>query len=213
MKILIASDFALIRNGIQNILIQQFDRVELGEASSADELLPVLQREHWDTLLLDEYLQEGKGVDMVCRIREKLPQLPIMLMNFQRQYQSAVHAIRAGVRGYLTRYDIPEHLPDAIQKVLNGGRYLSPSITERLAEAVHNERCVKEIHELLSDREWNIMLMLGQGKSPKRIAYDLHLSIKTISTYRGRALKKMKMQNNAEFISYAVKHNLIQSRY
>lgn len=208
IRVLIGTEFSLIREGLKSILHSNFDQIAIGEAAAAWDLLELLRTQHWDILLLDTQLCEEKGIELLTEMRKGKPQLAIIMMTFQSGYPFALQAIKAGVMGYLTKDVITKELPAAVRKVTSGSKYVNTSIAEKLIATLSNDGS-NELHEQLSTRELAIMRMLSQGKRQKLIAHELNLSIKTISTYRGRALRKLNMQSNAEFINYALKHNLL----
>lgn len=209
MKILIVNDFIIMRDGLKVSLKRYFTQAAIGEAATSEMLLQMLDGQSWDALLIDVQFLMHHGIGLLDNVRALQAHLPVLLMSFDFSCPYAMQAMRAGINGYLTRGDIEEKLPLAINKVVGGGRYINPDIAEQLAELASRDFSNQELHDLLSERELAIMSMLSEGKTPKRIAYDLGLSIKTVSTYRGRALKKLKMKSNAEFIRYSIQHNLL----
>lgn len=208
MKVLIANDFAIIRDGLKSRLDRQFGNTAVGEAATAEELLVQLATQSWDVLLLDVHLPGSRGTDVLNAVRMRYPQLPILFISFDTQCPYAVQSFKAGATGYLAREDVSENLPAAINKIRDGGRYISARIAEKLADTFNKNVSSVDLSELLSARELAIMSRLVQGITPKHIAFELGLSIKTISTYRGRALRKMNMQSNVEFLRYVIKNNL-----
>lgn len=209
MKILIAYDFRLVRSALKDYLAAHFNPVTVGEAASGDELLAQLAVQSWDVLLLDVHLQQEGELALLDYIRANYVTLPIILTSFRITHSFAIPALKAGVMGYLTKKDLPEQLPYAIHRVMQGGRYINSEIAEKVATLYGQASDRRCLHEKLSQRELMIMLMLSQGKSSKRIASHLNLSINTVSTYRCRALRKLQMQSNAEFIQYAIRNGLL----
>lgn len=186
----------------------QFNKIILGEAATVAELLNLLREQQWDLLLLDVQLLDNHNTELINTIQKISPHLPILIISFQSHSPYVAEMIKAGVKGYLSRNDLTEKLTDAIHKAMNGVTYISPAIVGALFTSVIEDE-KRKLSQLLSERELAVMSMLGQGKPPKRIAYDLNISIKTISTYRSRALRKLHMQSIAEFFLYAGKHNLV----
>jgi two-component system invasion response regulator UvrY len=148
------------------------------------------------------------GLDVLKELRQNYPGLPVLILSIHPEDQYAVRALKAGAAGYLTKESAPEELIRAMRTVLKGKKYISSSLAEKLADYLERED-QKNIHEILSDREYQVMVMITSGKSIKEIAEDLSLSIKTISTYRARIFEKMKLKSNAELIRYAINKNLV----
>jgi two-component system invasion response regulator UvrY len=208
LKILIADDHAIVRRGIKDILAEKFTTVEFGEADSAPHVLDLARKQKWDVLILDITLPGRSGLEVLKDIKHDCPKLPVLILSMHSEDQFATRTLRAGAAGYLTKENASEELVKAVEKVLGGERYVSSAFAERLiaALATHSE---KLLHESLSDREYQVMYMIASGKAVKEIATELSLSAKTISTYRARILEKMKMQNNAELIHYAISNHLV----
>ncbi len=209
IKILVADDHAIVRQGIKQILADTPDMVVAGEATNGHEVLEQVRREDWDLVLLDLAMPGKDGLATLKELKSEKPKLPVLVLSMHPEEQYAVRLLKAGASGYLTKESAPEELIAAIRKVSQKGKYVSPSLGETLAFYLESES-EKPIHEVLSDREYQVMLMIASGKTVKDIAEGMFLSIKTISTYRVRALKKMGMKNNAEFTYYAIKHKLLE---
>ncbi|MBC8394896.1 MAG: response regulator transcription factor [Deltaproteobacteria bacterium] len=208
IKILIADDHAIVREGLKQIVAETSDMVVAGEASNGRQVLDQVRKGDWDLILLDIAMPGRGGLDTLKLLKLEHPKLPVLILSIYPEEQYAMRALKAGASGYLTKESAPEELIAAIRKLSQGGKYISASLAEKLA--LHLEADPgKPIHETLSDREYQVMLMIGSGKTVKQIADQLSLSVKTISTNRSRALKKMGMNNNAEFIYYAIKHGLV----
>lgn len=209
IKILIADDHAIIREGLKQILADTGDLVVAGEAANGQEVLERLQQEEWDVVILDLAMPGRDGLYTLKEIKREKPKLPILVLSIYPEEQYAVRALKAGASGYLTKESAPEELIAAIRKVSGGGKYISSSLAEELA--VHlEEDSAKPIHEKLSDREYQVMLKIASGKTVKEIADEMFFSVKTISTYRVRALRKMGLKNNAAFTHYALKQGLVE---
>jgi two-component system invasion response regulator UvrY len=209
IKILIADDHAIVREGLKQIVADTSDMVVAGEAVDGREVLEQVRKEDWDLILLDISMPGRGGIDTLKELKIEKPKLPVLVLSMYPEEQYAVRALKAGASGYLTKESAPEELIEAIRKVSRGRRYISPALAENLAFHV-GANSEKPLHETLSNREYQVMLMLASGKSVKEIANDLSLSVKTISTNRVRALRKMGMKNNAEITYYAIKHELVK---
>jgi two-component system, NarL family, invasion response regulator UvrY len=209
IKILIADDHAIVREGLKQILAETTDLVVAGEAANGQEVLEHIRHQECDLALLDLAMPGRDGLETLKELKREKPKLPVLILSIYPEEQYAVRALKAGASGYLTKESAPEELIAAIRKVSQGGRYISSSLAEKLAHYLEaaNER---PVHESLSDREYQVMLMIASGKTVKKIAEEMCLSAKTVSTYRVRALQKMGMKNNSEFTYYAVKHGLIK---
>jgi len=209
IKILIADDHAIVREGLKQIVADTSDMVVAGEAVNGQEVLEQVRKEDWDLILLDISMPGRGGIDTLKALKIEKPKLPVLVLSMYPEEQYAVRALKAGASGYLTKESAPEELIEAIRKVSQGGKYISAALAESLAfhVGVNSE---KPLHETLSNREYQVMLMIATGKTVKEIAEDLSLSVKTISTNRVRALRKMGIKNNAEATYYAVKHGLVK---
>ncbi len=208
LRILIADDHAIVRQGLKQIVTETQDMVVAGEASNGQELLNKLKEEDYDVVVLDITMPGRNGVDVLRQLRSERPQLPVLMLSIHPEEQYALRALKAGASGYLTKESAPDELVAAIRKVSQGGKYVSSSLAEKLAfelETGHEQAP----HEALSDREYQVMCMIASGKTVMEIAQELSLSEKTISTYRSRILEKMKMKNNAELTYYAIKNQLV----
>jgi len=208
LKILIADDHAIVRQGLKQMVTETQDMVVAGEASNGQELLNKIKEEDYDVVVLDITMPGRNGVDVLRQLRSERPQLPVLMLSIHPEEQYALRALKAGASGYLTKESAPDELVAAIRKVSWGGKYVSSSLAEKLAfelETGHEQAP----HEALSDREYQVMCMIASGKTVMEIAQELSLSEKTISTYRSRILEKMKMKNNAELTYYAIKNQLV----
>jgi len=208
IKILIADDHAIIREGLKQILAETSDMVVAGEAADGREVLDQVRKDDYDLVLLDIAMPGRGGLDTLARLKHEKPELPVLVLSMYPEEQYAIRAFKAGASGYLTKESAPEELISAIRKVTQGGKYVSSSLAEKLVFNLETDT-EKPLHEKLSDREYEVMIMIASGKTVKEIADKLSLSVKTISTNRVRALKKMGMKNNAEIIYYAIKQGLV----
>jgi two-component system, NarL family, invasion response regulator UvrY len=209
IKILIADDHAIVREGLKQILADTEDMVVGGEATNGREVLERVWEEDWDLVLLDLAMPGKDGLETLKELKLAKPSLPVLVLSIYPEEQYAVRLLKAGAGGYLTKESAPEELIAAIRKVSQRGKYISPSLAEKLASYLETD-VEKPMHELLSDREYKVMLMIASGKTVKEVADEMFLSVKTVSTYRMRALHKMGMKNNSAFTYYALKHDLIK---
>ncbi len=206
-KILIVDDHPLIREGIKQILANEPDMVLAGEANSASEMMEKIKKEKYDLVLLDINLPDSNGLELIKTLKGEYS-LPVLVLSMHKEEEYAIRTLRAGAAGYIIKETAPMQLVAAIKKVAAGGRHISPSLAEKLASCI--EEGVNETpHETLSDRELQILLMIGAGKTPTEIAKTLCLSIKTISTYRARILEKMRMENNSQLMHYVLANKLL----
>lgn len=209
IRVLIADDHTLFRQGLKEILADVPDIVVAGEAANAQEVLDLVWQDDYDILILDISLPGRSGLDIIKQLKNDKPDLSILVMSMHSEEQFAVRAFRAGAAGYLTKASCSRELIAAIRKVIAGGRYVNEAIAEKLAIYLASD-AEKPPHEKLSNREYQIMCMIASGSTVKEIARTLSLSITTISTYRSRILEKMRMTRNAELTHYAIKHGLIE---
>jgi DNA-binding NarL/FixJ family response regulator len=208
MRVLIADDHAVFRRGLRDTLAEAFSRVTFGEAKTAQETIELVRRQDWDVVILDISMPGKSGLDILDDLRRLRPKLPVLLLTMHPEQQYARRALKAGAAGYLTKDGVPEELKEAIKKIVAGGRYVSATLAEKLAVDLRDGADLP-LHELLSDREFQVLRMIASGKTVKEIAEDLSLSVKTVSTYRGRILEKTGMKTNAELIRYALQTQLV----
>jgi len=209
IRIIIADDHPIVREGLKQILAGAHDMEVVAEADSGYDLLDKLPKFLPDTILLDIKMPGLGGLDVLKQIKALKPELPVLILSMHPEEQYAIRVLKAGASGYLTKNSAPEKLIDAIRKVNQGGKYISASLAERLAFDLDSDSH-KSSHEFLSDREYQVLCMIAQGKTVSEIAETLKLSVKTISTYRARILEKMKMKNNAEMTYYAIQNGLVE---
>ncbi|MFY9926304.1 MAG: response regulator transcription factor [Opitutaceae bacterium] len=209
MRILIADDHAVVRQGLKQILAGAFKRAVFGEATNSQEALEHVWKEPWDVVILDITMPGRSGLDALKEIKQARPKLPVLILSMHPEDQFAVRLLKAGASGYMTKETAPEELVGAVNKAVAGGRYVSGALAEKLASlVVHDAQTAP--HELLSDREFLILRLIASGKTVSAIARELSLSVKTISTYRTRLLEKMSMSNNAELVHYAFQYQLVE---
>jgi two-component system, NarL family, invasion response regulator UvrY len=209
IKILIADDHAIVREGLKQILAETADMVVAGEATNGREVLEQVSKGDWDLVLLDLAMPGKDGLETLKELKLAKPKLPVLVLSIYPEEQYAVRLLKAGAAGYLTKESAPEELIAAIRRVSQKGKYISPSLAEKLASYLETDG-EKPVHETLSDREYKVMLMIASGKTVTEIADEMSLSVKTVSTYRVRALNKMRMKNNSAITYYAIKHELIK---
>lgn len=207
IKILIADDHAIVRQGLKQTVADQPDMIVAGEAQNAHETLKLAREQEWDVVVLDITMPDRSGLDLLVELKQMRPHLPVLILSMHSEEQFAVRALKARASGYITKQSAPKDLIHAIRKVHRGGKYVSPSLAEALAFELGDD-ALKAAHEKLSDREYQVMRMIAKGETPKEIAARLNLSEKTVGTYRMRILEKMNMKRNAELVRYAVENRL-----
>jgi DNA-binding NarL/FixJ family response regulator len=207
-KIIIVDDHPIVRQGLKQVLSEEPDMAMFGEAQNSEEVLELIRKEDWDIVVLDITMPGRGGLDVLKEIKHERPKLPVLILSIHPEDQYAVRALKAGAAGYLTKESAPEELVRAIRKILRGGKYVSSTLAEKMAFNLEME-AEKPLHETLSDREYQVLLMIASGKTSSRIAEEMALSVKTVSTYRARILEKMKMKSNADLTYYVIKNNLI----
>lgn len=208
IKIIIVDDHSVVRKGIIQIIAECSDIVVVGEASNGFEALQIVEKVDNDVVLLDVSMPGKNGLEVLKEIKQDKPTAQVLMLSMYPEEQYAMRALRSGAAGYLTKGSAPDELVAAIRKVANGGKYVTASLAEKLATS-YGLDSQRPRHELLSDREYQVMNMIASGKTISEIAAELNLSVKTISTYRTRILEKMGMNNNAEVTHYAIKNDLV----
>lgn len=209
VKVLIVDDHVVVRDGVKSIFDEQTGAAYFGEASKPQEALQLMHETEWDVMVLDISLGGRNGLELLKDVKQLRPKLPVLILSMHAEEQYARRAFKAGASGYITKDCSRAELAEAINKVLMGGRYVSPALAEKLI--VDLERGTnKSRHELLSDREFEVMCLIASGKTLSEIASTLGLSDKTISTYRARLLDKMGMKTNAELTHYAIAQKLVE---
>ncbi len=209
IKIIIADDHPIVRAGLKQIILEDTYITVAGEASKGSELLQKVRKQDYDVVLLDLSMPGMDGIDVLKQLRLEKPNLPVIILTIHPESQYALRVLKAGAAGYLTKDSASDELIKAIHKVYGGGKYISPSLAEKIAFALDKDTG-KLPHEALSDREYQVFCLIGTGKTVSQIAEALSLSVKTVSTYRTRILEKMQLQNNAELIHYAVQNKLVE---
>jgi len=208
MRILIADDHAVFRRGLTETLGETFSRVSFGEAKTAQETLDHVRRQDWDVVILDISMPGKSGLDILDDLHRLRPKLPVLLLSMHPEEQYARRALKSGAAGYLTKESIPEEIQEAVLRVHKGGRYVSAALAEKLAFDLRREADAP-VHELLSDREFQVLRMIASGMTVTQIADKISLSVITVSTYRARILEKMGMKTTAELIRYALQNQLV----
>ncbi len=208
MKFLIADDHAIVRKGLVQILHEEFPGARVTEVSNSNEVLDEARKQIWDVILLDISMPGRNGIETLKQVRAEGVKAPILMLSMHSEEQYAVRVLKAGASGFLNKESATDELLVAIHKVLSGRKYITSSVAEKLAESI-GERSDKPAHELLSDREMQVLQLVASGKTVSEIAEELSLSVNTISTYRTRILEKLSLNNNAEITRYAIDNRLV----
>jgi two-component system, NarL family, invasion response regulator UvrY len=208
MRFLLVDDHAVVRRGLMHILSEAFPGSSFGEAGSAAEALNLVNAERWDVALIDLNLPGRDGLALLEELRHTLPKLPALVLSVQPEEEFALRCLRLGASGYLTKESAPDELAAAVRKVLGGGKYVTASLAERLAQLVGRD-LAQASHEALSNRELQVLRLVASGRSLKQIAAELNLSEKTIATYRARIAEKLSISTNVELTRYALRHKLV----
>lgn len=208
MRILIADDHAIVRRGLRDILLEEFPFAEIEEAGDSEDLIKKVIKNEWNVVLTDLSMPGRSGLEALCQIKQLQPKLPVLILSVYPEEQYAIRALKAGAAGYLNKDMAPDELVNAVQRVVSGKKYITPSIAEKLA-CTFDYSSNKLSHEHLSNREFEVLKLIAVGKSVSDIAEAFHLSVTTISTYRARIMTKMNMKTNADLTQYALAHQLI----
>lgn len=208
IKILIADDHAIVREGLKQIVAEEKDMTVLGEAENAGTLMNLLEKDKWDIVILDINMPGRNGLEILKDIKQLYPDLPVLILSMFSEEQYGLRAIKAGASGYLKKVSAPDELVQAIRRIVSGRKYITETLAEKLAENL-SEPKVNSLHEKLSDREFEIMCSIAQGKSAEEIANELSISVNTFYTYRNRILEKLSMRSNVEITQYAIRNKLI----
>lgn len=209
IKILIADDHAIVREGLKQIVAEESDMKVTGEAANASELFELLNKDSWEIVVLDINMPGKSGLEALKEMKTRNIKVPVLILSMFSEEQYGIRAIKAGAAGYLKKVSAPTELVSAIKKIVGGGKYISPTLAEKLADNfdVNNK---KALHQNLSDREYQIMCFISLGKSAEEIAEELAISIHTVYSYRNRILEKMHLKSNVELTQYAIQNKLIE---
>ena len=207
IRVLLADDHTVVRRGLKQILAETEDIRTGGEVDSGAGVLHAAREKKYDVVLLDITLPDQNGLEVLGQLRTAHPNLPVLMLSVHPEEQYAIRALKGGAAGYLTKDSAPEEMVAAIRKVYRGGKYVSAALAERLAGLLGSQE--KAPHESLSEREFQVMLLLANGKSVSEIANGLALSAKTVSTYRARLMEKLGVKSIAELVQYVMKYGLI----
>jgi two-component system, NarL family, invasion response regulator UvrY len=207
LKILLVDDHAIVRVGLRQMLADAFDQLDVTEVGTGQQALAKVQETAWDLVILDINLPDTNGLDVLKKLKALRAALPVVVLSFHPEEQYAIRALKGGASAYVTKDTAPQELAIAIKTVLAGRQYVTASLAERL-EAIPLQAAGKALHTLLSDRELQVLSMIGSGKSVTEIALALELSVKTVSTYRMRLLSKLQLKTTSALIRYALTHHL-----
>jgi DNA-binding NarL/FixJ family response regulator len=207
-RILLVDDHPVVRHGIKQVLSEAFHPAVVGEAATAEDGINEARATEWDVMVLDLSLPGANGINLLKELRRARPELPVLILSMHPADQFARRAIHAGASGYLTKDSAPTELVKAVSEVIAGRRYLNPAVIEELALHGKSEPAQRP-HEVLSDREYQVLRMIASGLTVSQISTRLTLSVKTISTYRARVLEKMQMKTTAELMHYGIQHGLV----
>jgi DNA-binding NarL/FixJ family response regulator len=208
LRILVADDHEVVRKGLVKVLAEILQPIKVDEANNGQEALSKVLKSEYDLVVLDIKMPGKSGLDVLKEIKQHKPQLPVLILSMHPEEQFAIRAMRAGASGYLTKECAGDELVLAVRKALKGERYISNTLAEILAGELTIDSG-KPLHEILSDREYQVMLMIASGKPVGAIAKELRLSVKTVSSYRANILLKTRMKNNAEITHYAIQNKLV----
>jgi DNA-binding NarL/FixJ family response regulator len=207
-RILIADDHSIVRKGLRETLEEELGKLYFGEASNNQQVLELVWKEKWDLVMLDINMEQRSGLEVLEEIRKARPKLPVLILSMYAVEEFGVRALRLGAAGYISKQSAPDELVTAVRSVLAGGRYISAALAERLAVDVQRGH-EKPLHDGLSTREHQVMLMIARGKTLKEIAAELSISAKTVGTYHTRILSKMGLSNDIQITRYALLNKLV----
>lgn len=208
IRVLIADDHAIVRRGLKQLLAEHYPFITIGEAANAESLVAQAIKEEWDVVICDMNMPGRSGLDALQQLKQLVPKLPVLIMSMYPEDQYALRVLKAGASGFLGKETIHDDLVKAIETVRIGKKFITPGIADKLA-STFDTTADKALHELLSDREFDVFKLIASGKSISDIAIQLSLSATTVSTYRSRIMEKMNMRNNAELTRYAIENSLI----
>ncbi len=208
IRVLIADDHAIVREGLKQIIGDGGNLIVAGEAANGQQAIQRVRAGGIDVLLLDISLPDKNGIEVLKQVKKECPALAVLMLTMHREDQYAIRAIKAGASGFLNKQSAPDELVTALREVACGRKYISAALAQELANQI-GSGAARALHESLSDREYQTLVMIASGKTVGDIADELALSVKTISMYRSRLLQKMKMRHNAELTHYAIRHRLV----
>jgi DNA-binding NarL/FixJ family response regulator len=208
IRVFIADDHAIVREGLKQILAEERDISVVGEADTGLDAIKLFRKSRCNVLLLDISLPDRNGIEVLKQIKDDKPELAVLMLSMHREDQYAIRSLKAGAAGYLTKQSAPRELVGAIRQVAAGQRYVSAQLAQVLASQLGEDHD-KPVHDTLSDREYQTLMMIASGKTVSEIARELSLSVKTISEYRSRLLAKMNLKTSAELTHYAIRNQLI----
>jgi two-component system invasion response regulator UvrY len=210
IRVLIADDHDIVREGVKQIVSETSDITVGGEARTGAEALDRAREGGWDVVILDLNLPDRPGLDVLAQLRAVNGDVPVLILSMHGEASYAARALKAGASGYVSKSTAREHLVIAIRKLANGERFLTPELAESLAFGMMGAR--SSGHQSLSDREFQVLCLIAAGRPPREIAAELNVSVKTVATHRARLLQKMGLRNNAELVRYAIDHQLLPAR-
>ncbi len=208
MNILIADDHAIVRKGLIELLREAYPAAHIAEVTNSNELLGQISKQSWSIILMDISMPGRNGVEALKQMRANGVKTPVLMLSTHPEDQYALRVLKAGASGFLNKETATDELLAAVEKILSGKKYISAAVAEILAES-HTDTGNMDAHEQLSDREMQVLQLIGSGKTVSEIAEQISLSVNTISTYRTRLLEKLSLKNNAELIRYAFDHGLV----
>jgi DNA-binding NarL/FixJ family response regulator len=209
IRVFIADDHAIVREGLKQILSESPDIIVAGEAENGLDAIKLFRKSKCNVMLLDISMPDRSGIDVLKQVKKENPEIAVLMLSMHREDQYAIRSLKAGASGYLTKQSAPKELVTAIRQVATGQKYVSAALAQELASAIGEDH-ETALHDTLSDREYQTLTMIASGKTVSAIAEELSLSVKTISEYRARLLVKMKLKNSAELTHYAIKNQLIE---
>ena len=208
IKVLIADDHPVVREGLKQIISKANDMNVAAEALDCSEVIEFVKREDWDVVVMDLNMPGKDGLELLKDLKNIKPELPILILSVFPEEQIGVRTFKLGASGYMNKETAPKELVNAIRKIYNGGKYISEALAEKLVAGLE-DGSDKNIHDLLSDREFQVLRLIASGKDVDEIADELFISVKTVRTYRDRILEKLKLKNNVEIARYAIQNKLM----
>ncbi len=208
MRILLADDHSIVRRGLKDILIDEYPDAAVEQVGDGFELLKQLRNGKWDIIISDLSMPGKNGLETLKQIKTEFPQIPVLILSMYPEDLYAIRVLKAGASGYMTKESAPEELIIAVRLILQGRKYITPTVAEKMASNLDHDY-ERQPHEILSDRELDVMKMIASGKTVSEIATELSLSVNTISTYRARVLEKMNLKTNSELTYYVISNNLL----